>query len=368
MDNKTIVFVGGGTLGHLAPSVAVIKELKNNYPKLKIYYFTTNKETEKDYIKKNLGKYLSGMQSFDLLGYKRSLFSLESLRYNIKSIKKYLKAKKKIKQDLMKIKPDLIIGMGGYISGFVLKIGFKLKYKAIIHEQNAFLGLSNKIVSKKVDKILLSFPIVNQKEKYQNKTKIVGNPAINEVLIYKNKYFEKENNILVISGSMGSSLINDLAIDTAMELKNYNFTIVSGKKYYKDNQSLIKEINANKNINIIPFSTELKKLMCEASLIVSRCGSSSLFEILGLEKLSILIPSTYVSDNHQVLNSNVLKDKNQAIVIYEKDLNVNRLKEEIELLCSSYYRKKEIVNNIKNDDYINSLNNFIKEVEDILYE
>ena len=75
MKNKTIVFVGGGTLGHLAPTVPVIKELKRKYPSIRIYFFTTNKDTEKDYIKKNLGKYLNGMVSFDLLGYKRKIFS-----------------------------------------------------------------------------------------------------------------------------------------------------------------------------------------------------------------------------------------------------------------------------------------------------
>ena len=364
MKNKTIVFVGGGTLGHLAPTVSVVKELKRKYPSIRIYFFTTSKETEKDYIKKNLGKYLNGMVSFDLLGYKRKIFSVKSFSYNLKSIIKYLKAKKKIRKQIEMIKPDLFIGMGGYISGFVLKKAIKMKFKAIIHEQNAFLGLSNKIVAKNVDKIMLSFPIKNMKEKYQNKSVIVGNPAINEVLVYKNKYFEKTNNVLVISGSMGSSLINDLAIKVAHELNDYHFTIVTGKKYYKDNKEEI--LSIEKDINVIAFSNDLKKLMCEASIVISRCGSSSLFEILGLEKLSILIPSSFVSDNHQVLNSNVLKEKNQAVVIYEKDLSVNILKETIESLNSSFYKKQEIINNIKQDNYLNSLDNFIKEVEGVL--
>lgn len=364
MESKTILFVGGGTLGHLAPTVPVIKELKKKYPNYKIFFFTTNKDTEKEYIKKNLGKYLSGMTSFDLLGFNRRIFSLNSITYNIRSVKKYFKAKNKIVRELNKIKPDLVIGMGGYISGFVLKKALKLKYRALIHEQNAFLGLSNKIVSKRVDKILLSFPIKNMKEKYRNKCEIVGNPAINEVLIYKNKYFEKANNILVLSGSMGSSLINDLAIDTALHLKNYRFTIITGKKYYKENYEKIKNLKGE--IDIVPFSDDVKKLMKEASVVVSRCGSSTLFEILGLEKASILIPSTFVSDNHQVLNSSILKEKKQAIVLYEKDISVSILKETIEFLNKSFEKKNELINNIRKDNYLNSLDNFIKEVEGLL--
>ena len=81
-------------------------------------------------------------------------------------------------------------------------------------------------------------------------------------------------------------------------------------KYYNDN---INKINCLKNdINLIPFSNDLLKLIKENSIIVSRAGSSTLFEILGLEKASILIPSSFVSDNHQYYNAKYLEEKKQA--------------------------------------------------------
>lgn len=361
---KTILFVGGGTLGHISPAVPVIKELKKRNPNYKIYFISTNKKTEKDYIKKNMGKYLNGFFYFDVMGFKRKVYKLESIKYNLLSLKKYIRNKKGIKKKLNEIKPDLVIGMGGYISAMLIKKVKKENTKIIIHEQNAFMGLANKMIRKKADKILTAFPIKEKKEKYRKKEKLVYNPSINETLLYKNKGFEKENTVLVISGSMGSSLINNLAIDTALVLKNYKFTIVCGKKYYNDN---INKINCLKNdINLIPFSNDLLKLIKENSIIVSRAGSSTLFEILGLEKASILIPSSFVSDNHQYYNAKYLEEKKQALLLLEEDASVNKLKELIVSLNESFKLKNNIIVNIKKDEYLSSLNKFIFEIEDIL--
>jgi UDP-N-acetylglucosamine--N-acetylmuramyl-(pentapeptide) pyrophosphoryl-undecaprenol N-acetylglucosamine transferase len=107
-------------------------------------------------------------------------------------------------------------------------------------------------------------------------------------------------------------------------------------------------------------------LIKENSIIVSRAGSSTLFEILGLEKASILIPSSFVSDNHQYYNAKYLEEKKQALLLLEEDASVNKLKELIVSLNESFKLKNNIIVNIKKDEYLSSLNKFIFEIEDIL--
>lgn len=360
MINKTkkIIFVGGGTLGHIAPSIPVIKKLKEEG--YIIYFFTTLNLMIEDYLNKCLNnKEIKEIVTFDLYGFKRNIFNINSFFYNIKSIYKYMIISKLINKKLKEINPDLVIGMGGYISGFVLKNANRLKYKTIIHEQNAYLGLSNKIVLKDVEKILLSFDIVNRDKRYQDKYKIVGNPSINEVNKMKNQ--EKEKQILVTSGSIGSSVVNDFFIKVSKEMKDYHFTIITGKKLY-DNYKDIK----SDNLLLLPFTTEMNKLMNESSLIISRSGSSSLFEILGLEKISILIPSPYVTNNHQLLNAKILNEKAQAVLIEEKDLDEDKVIKIIKDLEESYWIRENIIYNIRKDNYFNSLDNFIREIEDVL--
>lgn len=354
MNKKKIIFSGGGTLGHIVPIIPIVMLLYKEYD---LYFIGTKKGREEKYIYENkLNIYFKGLYFFDMVGINR-----KDLYKNITTFKKYFKVKKQIKQLYNKLKPNLIIGMGGYISGVAINEGIKKNIKTIIHEQNAILGLSNKLVYKKVNKVLLTIPIDNLN--INNKI-VIGNPRYSYVL--KNYKSKEENIILICGGSLGSKFINDLIINNYEQFifEDYILKIVVGDKYYNENINNINKIKTNKII-ICKFINNLVDEMSKATLIISRCGASTLSEIMALKKPSILIPSPNVTNNHQLLNGLYLENNGCCDLIEEKNVTLNELKKRINNIIYNYNYKQNIVKNIKsffvNDPTIDFVN-IIKEL------
>lgn len=336
---KKIVIAGGGTLGHILPIIPLLKELYNNY---NLYFIGSKKGLERKYfIDNNITYYFKSIFYLDMDGFNR-----KNILKNVNTLIKYINSKKKLKNIYKTIKPDLVIGMGGYISGIVIKEAINKKIKTIIYEQNSILGLANKMVINKVDQVLLSYEINGIKNK---NIKIIGNPRYSYVLEnYKRK---EEKTILIVSGSLGSKTINDFFINNIQYIirKDYIIKIVVGKKYYNLNKDKINSINEEYKGKIIiyEFINDLVEELAKASVVISRSGASTISEIQALSVPTIFIPSPYVAKNHQYLNALYLKEKNCCFMIEEKDLDITKINEYINDLTSSYYKRKEITNNFK---------------------
>lgn len=348
MNKKNIIISGGGTLGHILPILPVVYSICDEY---NLYFLGTNKGVERKYFEdNNLNKYFIETYYLDMIGINRkNIFS------NFIMIYKYLKTKKQVKKIFSKIKPNLIIGMGGYISGVVVEEGIKRNIKTCIYEQNSVLGLANKLLYKKVDKLLLSVDIENIKT---NNKLVIGNPRLNYVRC--NYKTNDKNYILIFGGSLGSEYINNLILNNInyFSFENYKIKIVVGKKYYEQNIEKIKSIN-NENIYIYDFLDSILDEMSNASIIVSRGGASTISEILGLKKPSILIPSPNVTGNHQYLNVLKVYKEGCCEMIEENTLTKEKLYSLINKLLTNYKYKKEIITNIDKNYNNNSLLDFI---------
>lgn len=348
---KKIVFTGGGTLGHIYPMIPVIKKLKN---KCYLYFIGTTSGLEKALI--------DGLNIFtnayylDMQGFVRKL-SFE----NLKTINKYFKCKQQALDILKDLKPDLVIGMGGYISGVVIKAALKLKIKTMIHEQNAVMGLANKMVCKKVNRVLLGLPL--RKGINGVNSVLVGNPRITEIYeTYKNA--EEKDLIVVVGGSRGSQVINETIIALLPELKAraYRIVLITGSRYYQDYRSH----DDGDVIRIIPFTNELMNLFARAALVISRSGATTISEILGLRKISILIPSPNVTNNHQEKNADILASNNCAVKITEKDLQKDNLLNKITTLLTDYNLRMQMKMNMIRIGDFTAREKFIKEMDMIL--
>ena len=332
---KKIIISGGGTLGHILPIIPVVMDL---YAEYDLYFIGTNKGLERKYIEDNkLTKYFKNTYYFDRIGVNR-----KNILKNMKLLYKYYIIRKKLKKLYKKIKPDLIIGMGGYISGVVINVGVGLNIKTIIHEQNKIIGLANKLVYKKVNKVLLTYDIENIKNK-----EVVGNPRYSYV---KDNYNTKEENIiLIVGGSLGSEFINNTVINNLdkMYYQNYFIKLVVGKKYFKENYENIQNINEkNDYIKIYPFLDNLVEEMSKSSVIISRSGATTISEIIALNKPSILIPSPNVTNNHQYYNALELYNKKCCEMIEEKDFDIDKLNNLIKQILTNYAYKKNIMTNL----------------------
>lgn len=353
-----VIITAGGTGGHIYPALAIINKIKESEPNSDILYIGTHNRMEKDIIPKYNIKYIP----LEIYG-----LSKKDLLRNIKNIYLIKKAYNKCKKIMIDFKPDIVIGVGGYVTYPVILSAHKLRIKTFIHEQNSIPGKSNRMLANIVDAIGVSFKDSIKFFKNKDKVYFTGNPcsenAIDAKPLNKEDYGIKSNKklVLIVSGSLGSESVNNKMLDflNSCKDKKYDIIYITGKEYYE-------KFNKNKfssNIHLLPYIENMSGLLKNVDVVVSRAGASSLSEILALKIPSIIIPSPYVANNHQVINALSLSKSNACIMIEEKDLNKTILSDSIDKCLDKDY-STFLKNNMKDL----SINNSSTKIYEIINE
>lgn len=322
-----ILFAGGGTAGHINPALAMAGQIKKKHPDAKISYIGTAEKLEATLVPQ------AGYDFYtiDVVGFQRSL-SLKGISKNVIALKKAVTSSLKAKKILKDIKPDLVIGTGGYVSGPVLREAAKLKIKTAIHEQNAYPGVTTKMLAPMVDIVMLAMPEAEKYLKNIKKLVVTGNPVRGDFLLADKELararlgIDSRPMILSFGGSLGARAINESVnklICSHWESGKYIHYHSTGKLGYNDFVASLKENGVNidaENLRISEYISDMADCMAAADLIIGRAGAITLTEIQAMGRASILIPSPYVAENHQYHNAMSLKNNNAAEVIEEKDL------------------------------------------------
>ncbi|MEG1351217.1 MAG: UDP-N-acetylglucosamine--N-acetylmuramyl-(pentapeptide) pyrophosphoryl-undecaprenol N-acetylglucosamine transferase, partial [Bacilli bacterium] len=228
--------------------------------------------------------------------------------------------------------------------------------------------LSNKILSKYADKIGISLP-GSLKYFKKAKTVLTGNPRSEEVYNATNVSLTSYNldkdkkTVLIVMGSLGSLTINNLFKDILLKFnkKNYQVLFVSGKNYYDE----FKKIKLPNNVVVVPFIKNMVNVLKSVDLIVSRSGASTIAEITAAKLPSILIPSPYVTHNHQYMNALELKNKDACILLEEKDLNAKTLIDKIDLILNDKTLYMQLKDNTKKLAITNSASKIVEIIIDL---
>ena len=348
-----IAITAGGTGGHIFPALAIINKIKSHDKNSKFLYFGTTDRMEKDIIPE---------KGIPYIGIQMKGLNRKNILKNITVLKIYLAAIKKAEVELKKFKPDIVIGVGGYITAPVLVAANHLGIKTIIHEQNSIPGVSNKLLSHFVNKICVSF---KESETYfpKKKTTYTGNPRSEEILsMEKGKredfgFNHKSKFIILVMGSLGSLTMTKKMKELipSFKDKDYQVLVVTGKNYYDD----YKDVKTPTNVKIVPFYDA--KYMKDADLIITRSGASTIAEVTALLLPSIMIPSPYVTHNHQYKNAKALEDKKACKILEEKDF----CKENLLSLIDDCFKKEvynEMRKNLKEFSCPNSAEAIYKEI------
>lgn len=348
-----IAITAGGTGGHIFPALAIINKIKSHDKNSKFLYFGTTDRMEKDIIPE---------KGIPYIGIQMKGLNRKNILKNITVLKIYLAAIKKAEVELKKFKPDIVIGVGGYITAPVLVAANHLGIKTIIHEQNSIPGVSNKLLSHFVNKICVSF---KESEAYfpKKKTIYTGNPRSEEILsMEKGKredfgFNHKSKFIILVMGSLGSLTMTKKMKELipSFKDKDYKVLVVTGKNYYDD----YKDVKTPTNVKIVPFYDA--KYMKDADLIITRSGASTIAEVTALLLPSIMIPSPYVTHNHQYKNAKALEDKKACKILEEKDF----CKENLLSLIDDCFKKEvynEMRKNLKEFSCPNSAEAIYKEI------
>lgn len=328
-----VIMTGGGTGGHIYPAIAIADEIKSRHPDAEIIFVGTERGMEKDIVPK--------------AGYPVKFITVSGLnRKNpiklIKTLKDLNHGLHEAKQIIKEFKPDLVIGTGGYVCGPVMKTAAGMGIKTYIHEQNAFPGLTNKLLSRGAERVFVAFDDAKKYFKTKKEPVTVGNPvrhAFTEVdrQAARESLGVKEDEFMVLSfgGSLGAQRINDEMTVAAERLRDrvgLRIFFVTGKRYYSSIMENADKTNAR--VTYLQYIDDMPKYLNACDLAITRSGALTVSEITACGRASVMIPSPYVTNNHQYYNAKVVADRGGAILIEEKDLTNGEVADEIEQLMN----------------------------------
>ncbi len=324
-----VIITAGGTGGHIYPALAIYEKIMEKEPKSNILYIGTTDRMEKDIVPK---------KNIEFVALKTKGINRKNIFKTIKSLFYFVSAVNKSKKIIEDFNPEVVIGVGGYVSAPVIYAAKKLKIKTVIHEQNSVFGLSNKMLLRYSDIIFTSLPnTIEYANKYKDKVIFSGNPCSEMALKKEIKKKEElgfnrsKKLIMIVMGSLGSKIVNQKLKEILPNFnkKKYEILFVTGKDYYEE----YKDLNIE-NVKVFPYIEDMVRLLKDTDLLISRAGATTISEIIALSVPSILVPSPYVTENHQYKNAMDLVNKDAAILLEENSL--------INLI--------EIIDNIINDE------------------
>ncbi len=330
--NHKIVISGGGTGGHVFPAISIARELTKRYPGADILFVGARDRMEMERVPA-AGYRIVGLP---VRGFYRTL-----IFKNIIVLFQLIKSLKKAKEILKEFQPDIVIGVGGYASGPVLYKAAKRGIPVIIQEQNSYAGVTNRLLSKKANKICVAY---DGMEKYfpQGKIVLTGNPVRDE-LIDVSKYVSEAGEafkvkkdlpvLLILGGSLGAGTINSSVLENIKLLNNSDVQVLwqTGKIYFKEAETALKN-NKNNNIQVFDFIDRMELAYSVASLIISRAGACTISELCLVGKPVILVPSPNVAEDHQTKNALALVKNNAAVMIPDSEARDNLIPEALMIL------------------------------------
>jgi len=376
-----VIIAAAGTAGHINPGIAIANKIKSENKDAEITFIGTNRGLENDLVPR--AGY--NLRTIDAYGINRKI-SLQNIKNIIKTLKGFREAKNIVRE----IDPDIVIGTGGYICGPVVSAAVKNKIPSMLHESNSYPGMTVRLLSKKVDTILVGFEDAIERLPKAKHVVVTGNPTIKNVgagaldslgrpggrpLQEIKQELGLKNDlpiVLVFGGSQGAKSINEALVKMIEEKLNSNYQIVwatGPKQYDAIKEELLEDnININNIINtkVLPYIYNMEEVTHIADIIVSRSGAMTITEISTIGKPAIFIPFPFATENHQEYNARVLEKAGAAKVILDKDLDAKILTETLDDMLKDKNKLMQMGENAKKLAIPDTLDRIYKEVEKLI--
>ncbi|MFA6261157.1 MAG: undecaprenyldiphospho-muramoylpentapeptide beta-N-acetylglucosaminyltransferase [Bacteroidia bacterium] len=373
--SKKLKFIvsGGGTGGHIYPAVAVAQAIRSSHPDAEILFVGASDRMEMEKVPKAgfpiIGLWISGLQRS--LSPKNFLFPLKVIHSVWKSL-----------QILREYKPDVAIGFGGYASGALLYAATMRDIPTLIHEQNSYAGITNKILRNRVNTICVAY---DRMERFFPERKIVktGNPIRKDLIDVQQ--FKKEaythfgldsskKTVLVIGGSLGARTINESMLNGINEIHQQHVQVIwqTGLNFNRQRLDpvktlIISENNSGGSVNCQSFIYEMHLAYAAADVVISRAGALSIAEIAQVKKPVILVPSPNVAEDHQTKNAMALVEQQAALMVRDQDARSALIPELISLM-NNPMRQAQLRNNIAMFAMPDAAGRIEKEVLKLIHE
>ena len=339
-----VILSGGGTGGHIYPALAIGEALKKRVEDVDILYVGKKDGMEEELAKKEGLKFAP----VHIQGFPRKKINKES----ILTMMELLRGLHDAGQILREFKPDVVIGTGGYVCAPIVLKAQSKHIAAVIQEQNAYPGKTNRLLAKRVDLIAYSFKEAEHFFPEHTKKLYTGNPIRSSFQkVQREKALQtlglddKKPLVLSFGGSGGQESTNDAILEIMEKHKELPFHLVhiTGKEHYDGFMDRMPEVDGD-SYTILDYSHQIPEFLAVAKLVVASSSAMTLAEISAMHLPSILIPKAYTAGNHQYHNAMSYKKADAAEVIEEKDLNGDVLFNAMEDLLGNEEKSKVMGN------------------------
>jgi len=342
-----LLLTGGGTGGHINPAIALAQYAKSHDPGGAILYAGTPDGMEAGLVKK---------AGFDFApirvqGFSRSLAPKDML-HNIQTVGVVLRSRARARAILADFRPDIVVGTGGYVSGPVVMEAARMGIPTAIHEQNAFPGITNRMLAKDAKMVFLAVEEAKEHLPAGIPYQVVGNP-VRESVIYKSRSAARKELglddrmcILSFGGSLGADTLNRIAADLIQW--HYKEGLVQHiHAYGRLGREKFPALLAQRGVDLTDapavrvreYIDDMDACMAAADLLICRAGAITISEIEATGKAALLVPSPNVTANHQFHNAMVLKSRGAAMLLEEKDYTKEKV---VEIVRDLYTHREKL--------------------------
>ena len=330
MEYKAIrvIISGGGTGGHIFPAVSIANKLKQLNPATEILFVGAEGKMEMEKVPAE-GYKIVGLP---IVGMQRQL-TMRNILNNLTVPVRILDSLRRARNIIRRFKPDVVIGVGGYASAPLLWAATGMKIPALIQEQNGFAGLTNKMLSKRVQSICVAYEGM---ERFFPKEKIVmsGNPireavshpATTQMKADGERFYgldPEKKHIFVVGGSLGSRTLNKAMerwiADGRPDGQQIDVIWQCGKYYKKEVDAFMAGHPDTKNVQAFDFIARMDLAYAAADVVISRSGASSVSELCAMGKAVVFVPSPNVAEDHQTHNAMALVRRDAALLVRDDE-------------------------------------------------
>jgi len=314
-----LIIAGGGTGGHLFPGIAVARAVKARMRDPEILFVVGGRRMETDILSR--------------AGFKAVSIDVEGIKGRgwKKGVPVALRLPKSIFQSgliIRRFSPSVALGVGGYSAGPLCTAAKWMGIPTAIHEQNSYPGVTNRLLSRMVDRIFISFEESRSCFK-RREVILTGNPVRQELLLSRPVRPEGDDNftVLVVGGSQGAQAINRIVVETLVCLQERGRKVaVIHQTGTMDYERVVEDYRIRGlEGEISPFIADMAIAYSRADMVVSRAGASTIFELAALGKPSILIPYPHATNRHQEINAGALVREGGAEMMRQEELNAGDL-------------------------------------------
>jgi UDP-N-acetylglucosamine--N-acetylmuramyl-(pentapeptide) pyrophosphoryl-undecaprenol N-acetylglucosamine transferase len=323
-----IIITGGGTGGHVYPALVIAKEIKRLNPQSEILFVGNPRGLESKVIPR---------EGFSIQYVDVDFFSRKMILKNLKTFWKAALGTIRARGIIRRFRPDVVVGTGGYVSGPVVLAAVQKRIPTLIQEQNAFPGLTTRLLAGKADVVAVSHKDAVKRITGNAKIMVTGHPIRRELLEATRSKGREALGVgddtplvLVVGGSGGAEVLNRVCLESAAAILAEDARVihVTGPRYFQWAQKVLSGQNLTSDqlerYQLVDYMHDFPQALAACDIIISRAGGTT-HEINVLGKPAILIPSPNVTDDHQLHNAHSLATAGAALVIEERELSVNLL-------------------------------------------